>query len=408
MAKYHINKKGEPGVCRASYSCPLGGEDEHYGSAKEAAQAYEKSMTDALVPAGAQKDALGLATLNKLAKVSTDREVLEAAVSKGSDRTLKTLAQNASVGGDLLVAARHKASDPTVKDALLAHRNYPVARMSGEDFARAYKIARLSNGGAGVTRMLSDDGLTDEHLAAMEADPPKDTRGNSLIPNSVEAISNINNKLSAEKRIELAERSWSVLGAAQRSGIYPADRIKNLDASSVYWGNVYRETNPTYIKGYGDWAVTHASDYKAEDIARHVAQNEHAPAETLDKLARNGFAPHDVYKNPNTSNETKDYLASKDATSASLRKLEKLQEAQGGKDLKTVLRKDGTEPSTAYPSGRNRGYSITTMNFDPEKVKAAGLTASDIHVLMDSRRFNAGSSYNEKTGVYSGAVDSTD
>jgi len=37
MDKFHINKKGEPGVCKAtSGSCPFGGEDKHYASEYEA------------------------------------------------------------------------------------------------------------------------------------------------------------------------------------------------------------------------------------------------------------------------------------------------------------------------------------------------------------------------------------
>ena len=46
MARYHINAKGEPGVCRAQQSCPFGGAEDHYGSADEARQAFEASQAD--------------------------------------------------------------------------------------------------------------------------------------------------------------------------------------------------------------------------------------------------------------------------------------------------------------------------------------------------------------------------
>lgn len=42
MAKYHITAKGNPGLCRATKRCPLGGENEHYSTKEEAQKAYEK------------------------------------------------------------------------------------------------------------------------------------------------------------------------------------------------------------------------------------------------------------------------------------------------------------------------------------------------------------------------------
>lgn len=42
MARYHLNKKGEPGTCKAMVQCPFGDLDsEHYASADEARKAYE-------------------------------------------------------------------------------------------------------------------------------------------------------------------------------------------------------------------------------------------------------------------------------------------------------------------------------------------------------------------------------
>lgn len=405
MAKFHITKKGEPGVCRAHYSCPLGGEEEHFATAKEASQAYEKKMTEQLVPAGMQKDAIGLASLNKLSKVSTDREVLEAAVERGSDRTFKGLAANPETPGDLLVAARVKAGDEAVKDALLSHENYPVSSMSGPDFARAYHLKQ--RGSWRADSLIASDDFSDTHLEALRADPPKDYRGNALPVTASSAVMNPNNKLSLAKRVELAEASYNAVGAAQRSGLYPAERIADLPEDKIYWGNVYRETNSAYVDGYGEWAVQHADDHKAKDIARHVANNENASPETLDNLAKADLAPQEVYKNPNTSEATKDYLAQHNTTAASLRKIEKLEEKHGGK-LRQALTKEGADNGTHHPYGPNRGYSITTVHFDPVKVKAAGLSASDIHVLMDSRQYNAGAGYNEDTGVFKGSVDSTD
>lgn len=50
MTKYHITKKGEPGVCRATKSCPLGVESDHYSSREEAQKAYETSQSTQNTP----------------------------------------------------------------------------------------------------------------------------------------------------------------------------------------------------------------------------------------------------------------------------------------------------------------------------------------------------------------------
>ena len=45
MAKFHIGRNGKPAQCRAKNgNCPLGGESEHYGTAKEAAQAIVQNL----------------------------------------------------------------------------------------------------------------------------------------------------------------------------------------------------------------------------------------------------------------------------------------------------------------------------------------------------------------------------
>lgn len=55
MAKYHINSKGEPGVCRAKHACPFGSAEEHYDSREKAREAYERGQKSA--PAGISKPA---------------------------------------------------------------------------------------------------------------------------------------------------------------------------------------------------------------------------------------------------------------------------------------------------------------------------------------------------------------
>jgi hypothetical protein len=45
MARYHINYKGEPGVCRAKKTCPFGDAEHHYSSKETARTAYKHEMS---------------------------------------------------------------------------------------------------------------------------------------------------------------------------------------------------------------------------------------------------------------------------------------------------------------------------------------------------------------------------
>lgn len=56
MARYHINGRGEAGVCHAKQACPFGDSSAHYGSREQARQAFEASQVSA-VPTPAMKAA---------------------------------------------------------------------------------------------------------------------------------------------------------------------------------------------------------------------------------------------------------------------------------------------------------------------------------------------------------------
>ena len=57
MAKYHINSKGEPGLCRAEAGgCPFGGEAVHYPTKENAQKAYELSNAAQAMPEAASKE----------------------------------------------------------------------------------------------------------------------------------------------------------------------------------------------------------------------------------------------------------------------------------------------------------------------------------------------------------------
>lgn len=66
MAKYHINKAGEPKVCRAIFKCPFGSKEEHHDTPEAARDAYEKEMTAEVVPEGASKKTLTRSDIDRI------------------------------------------------------------------------------------------------------------------------------------------------------------------------------------------------------------------------------------------------------------------------------------------------------------------------------------------------------
>jgi hypothetical protein len=50
MPSYHINGRGDPGVCRATIQCPFGGEEEHFNTATQARVHYEVTQGPVFVP----------------------------------------------------------------------------------------------------------------------------------------------------------------------------------------------------------------------------------------------------------------------------------------------------------------------------------------------------------------------
>jgi hypothetical protein len=75
MAKYHINAKGEPGVCRATKgNCPLGGDTDHYSSPEAARSAYEKNQAPLFTePATAKKNPISLETESTMETVPSEK-----------------------------------------------------------------------------------------------------------------------------------------------------------------------------------------------------------------------------------------------------------------------------------------------------------------------------------------------
>lgn len=398
MAKYHINKSGEPKPCQASYKCPFGSAEDHHDTPEAARDAYEKEMTAELVPEGASKKDIGLRDLTKLARVSSDKEVLSDAVDRGSDRTYRALAENRNMTPDLLSKAADKSSSSDTRKKLVAHRNFPVAKMTGEDAAGLYDPHLTWENG----RLEDSDDLNDEHVTAIRDKYPTTNLGR--------AVRNPNNKISNDLAVSITSTNNGV-GDLMRGNRIDSDYIGNIPAKEVYWGDIYRETNSDYLDGFATSSINGSGSEdvierdRAQYNATHVAKNEHTTPETLHRLAENKLALREVYDNENTTDETRELTIKSDPQLARKARLDSLDKTIPG-GLRAAITSDD---SVAYPSGLNRGYSVREVKFDTKKMEEYGVDKDDIYVLMDAHRsYNAGAHFDSETGVFRGGVDSTD
>lgn len=403
--KFHITKKGEPGYCSAKYSCPLGDSDAHYDSKEAAQAAYEAKMVAQLVPTSATKSELSASQLSGLAKVSSDPEVIEEVLTRGSDRALKNLAKNPNLTEAQLAMAYslEKASEAT-RSALAGHPNFPISQMSVSEWADQVEANTNSTR---VNDLLASDAVTDAHLDEITHRDAARLAGSRWgQPTNVQrALVNPYNSLSEARVVELGEKSWSNIGRAMESNRYPAERIVGLSKDLIYWGNIDHTSNPAYLTGYADWAIANKEEkpHDAEYIATRVATNPETPTEALESLAQNDIASVAVYRNPRASEEVRRLCEFNDPEVGRVVKLDRLQDQFGGKLQEEITYMARTDQPFA-----NRGLYDTRVRFNVERMAELGLDKEDIMTLMGRGKFNGGVFFDQETGVFRGTVDSTD
>ena len=132
MARFHVNRKGEAGKCRAfTGNCPFGGDADHYRSPEEARAAFEKKMGGSFT-APPEVSKISRRDLTTVASTSKDPDELMAVALSGNKKAIIALGKNPAATPDALAEARTKADrqwDWSVD--LEDHPNYPVWGMTG-------------------------------------------------------------------------------------------------------------------------------------------------------------------------------------------------------------------------------------------------------------------------------------
>lgn len=144
MAKFHINPNtGEPGLCKATISCPFGGEDNHFDSPEAARAVFEDRMADQTF--NQAKVATASATPTMFASDKA-RSLLSTVVGKDYDQVISNAKERASLATDYFNGK--VKTNVTMDD--FARATSPASEETAND-ARAALSARRRAGRAAVT-----------------------------------------------------------------------------------------------------------------------------------------------------------------------------------------------------------------------------------------------------------------
>lgn len=404
--KYHINDKGEAGVCNAVHKCRFGREaDQHYDTVEEARTAYEKEKIDELFSNGVSKDKLGRRELNQLVKYTDDRETFRKGLETKSPRIRASILGNRNADAETLREIYATASD-TEKKAVVSHRNYPISDMNAAELETAIK-ARMRLSHQYRQDVFKDNGINDSH---------KETLQKMTTLEIVAAAGNMNNQLTPAVRQELLNQNSNTKTVAIQKGNLPSTEIRNLDAAGYrsITMDMHRINNPAALDQIVGVALSKKfSNHDNRIVLEKAVYNDNLSQNAIKAIAHSDFNDKDsadysnaidraLYSRPSIDDDTKAFLINRSPEVASLAKLEKKAERYGGMSgLKKKLFKKYEQQSSGM------SYRTTRVELDKEELKKLNLNKDDVLTLMNRSAYNATFSYDEESGVFIGSIDSS-
>lgn len=345
-----------------------------------------------------------LRELNNLAKDSESPAELLDAAERGSNRVLANLVKNEKATGESLAIAAERGDAP-IKRTALKHPNYPVEKMTPEEFA-------LNMTRDNAFRRLESPHVGDEHVEALKANPQ--VSANPLVTGQVSRLFSTPNRITDAGVESLVSGRPQRMAIASIHGRY--DLAKNIDKldlqgmKSVATSQLLPRMNGKDI----DAIVDKASEIRAnhpegkwetQTIINRAVENKNLSAKSIDKIVKSVSREElkmmgDTYNHPNASAETKKYMEEANEGFASQAKIAKI--AEQGENLRETLF------TASGATKRGRAYNVYEYKIDMDKVKQYGLSKSDIIAAMGAGRFNADLRVDMERGVFIGGIDSGD
>lgn len=304
--KFHINEMGNPGKCSATKSgCPFGSDSDHFDSEVAARASFENAKTEQLFAplkkskvSKTAKPSRPISELNKLAKTSTDLEVLTEAAENGSDRTFGNLAVNPAATREVLATAFARTNDRATKMKLQTNSNFPIGQMDVDGVTQLHRKDQRSFG----MHMASDE-ITDAQAEIV--------MDKFAYNGAAKMLSNPNNQITTPTLIKLAEAdTYALQIAVGNNPRYPTlERLPHLD--NLQTEQVVMKTSDQEVIR----AVYNSPQMKENTkVLKHrMVTNQNTPTDVLDNL---GKLEHDevnqahLYNHPNASEDLKDKIRS--------------------------------------------------------------------------------------------------
>lgn len=394
---HHLTPDDRVLPCSSPENCLYGSRTPHFTSDDSYAEGlrfFEKKMESQMFPNGVNDaENLSKRDLNQVAKFTNDPDTLDRIVREGSNVALRNLTKNPNAQSETLVAAYEKTDDKGTRDTLLFHNNFPAMAAPVDDFVRKYK---KSNIWTGKRDMLAQDGWTDAHVQGLIDAGER--------ANFSPVLENPNNNLSVDAALRFANRSYVEMAAAINGGHIPVNRFSDLDPRQKKQIPLDRVTDPIYL----DHAVAElaqSDEHSAQFRIREAARNENTSGRTLKAIYDTGKADDVLYNNPNIHPAIRGGIIARNPDLQSQEKINTLSAEHG--DIKELL-VSRTDKRGKFTPLSGRCVTNTFLQVDTAKAKELGMTDDDIRVMLRSNTYNAAGQYDPETGIFHGAVDSSD
>lgn len=415
--RFHITNDG-PKECVASIQdCKVGAQSvgekvEHFTDKKEAQAAYEKLMEADLFSKGASVKDLSVSELAKIAKITSNQDVMREALRRGTSRTVGAVAANPNADPELLAEAYENSTDQKIRRTLAVSKNFPSDALTDHnDYVSA--VQKHYNDFEKMTEILNSDAVTDKHYSTFDSfgygQPAYGLRNMIQNPANNPMLSNGNNKLSEMKLWDIASKDDRATAVILESGRFGTAHIKEMSAKQLPLSYISRTQNQRNIDGFADWAIARkdSADTYEQELAMQAlsraGNSESASFETFSKVEKTGLVDESLWVNPTVPAEIRERIAARNPKFARKVKLDQL-----GKQFPRGLKDAIVQQDSTNQPYRNRGYYKTEAQLDPVKVKELGLNVDDISQIMGTDRNFGTTSWDAETGVFTSTHDSTD
>lgn len=237
--RYHINDKGEPGICSAEIACRFKLEEsEHYNTPEEATKAYEEKQKAETISTSLSKKSkkakMGVRALGQIAVDTDDQEVLADALSRNNPRLKDIVLGNKNTGEELLLQLQGDNKANTTQNPvaqrreharIINHPNFPIDKLTDTEFDEMVEVATYRRDNGKLDKIMHDPRLTDGKINILKR--------YLTAKDLVTLVADRNNGLSNKVRTETIESNINIINEALKRKEYKGENFNKLSDSEL-------------------------------------------------------------------------------------------------------------------------------------------------------------------------------